>query len=57
VPAKSTADLVALAKAKPGTVNFASAGTGTTAHLAGEYLKHLATIDIVHVPYKGAGPR
>jgi tripartite-type tricarboxylate transporter receptor subunit TctC len=56
VPAKSTADLVALAKAKPGTVNFASAGTGTTAHLAGEYLKHLATIDIVHVPYKGAGP-
>src|SRR5690606_20321783 len=56
VPAKSTADLIALAKAKPGRVNFASAGIGSTAHLAGEYLKHLAGIDIVHVPYKGAGP-
>jgi tripartite-type tricarboxylate transporter receptor subunit TctC len=56
VPAKSTADLIALARAKPGSVNFASAGTGTTAHLAGEYFKHLANIDIVHVPYKGAGP-
>jgi tripartite-type tricarboxylate transporter receptor subunit TctC len=56
VPAKSTADLIALAKAKSGAVNFASAGTGSTAHLAGEYFKHLAGINIVHVPYKGAGP-
>ena len=56
VPAKSVADLVALAKAKPGAVNFASAGTGSTAHLAGELFKSLAAIDIVHVPYKGAGP-
>jgi tripartite-type tricarboxylate transporter receptor subunit TctC len=56
VPAKTVADLVALAKAKPGTVNFASAGTGSTAHLAGELFKSLAAIDIVHVPYKGAGP-
>ena len=56
VPAKSTAELIALAKAKAGGVNFASAGTGSTAHLAGEYFKHLAGIDIVHVPYKGAGP-
>ena len=56
VPAKSTAELVALAKAKPGTVNFASAGNGSTAHLAGELFKALAAIDIVHVPYKGAGP-
>ena len=56
VPAKTTAELIALAKAKPGGVNFASAGTGSTAHLAGEYFKHLAGIDIVHVPYKGAGP-
>ncbi len=56
VPAKSTADLIALAKAKPGGVNFASAGTGTTAHLAAEYFQHMAGIDIVHVPYKGAGP-
>jgi tripartite-type tricarboxylate transporter receptor subunit TctC len=56
VAANSVADLVALAKAKPGGVNFASAGTGSTAHLAGELFKHLAAIDIVHVPYKGAGP-
>ena len=56
VQAKSVAELVALAKAKPGTVNFASAGTGSTAHLAGELFKSLAAIDIVHVPYKGAGP-
>jgi tripartite-type tricarboxylate transporter receptor subunit TctC len=56
VPAKSVSDLVALAKAKPGAVNFASAGTGSTAHLAGELFKSLAVIDIVHVPYKGAGP-
>jgi tripartite-type tricarboxylate transporter receptor subunit TctC len=56
VQAKSVAELVALAKAKPGAVNFASAGTGSTAHLAGELFKSLAGIDIVHVPYKGAGP-
>ena len=56
VQAKSVAELVALAKAKPGTVNFASAGTGSTAHLAGELFKSIAGIDIVHVPYKGAGP-
>jgi tripartite-type tricarboxylate transporter receptor subunit TctC len=56
VQAKSVAELVALAKAKPGTVNFASAGTGSTAHLAGELFKSLAAIHIVHVPYKGAGP-
>jgi tripartite-type tricarboxylate transporter receptor subunit TctC len=56
VQAKSTAELVALAKAKPGAVNFASAGNGSTAHLAGELFKALAAIDIVHVPYKGAGP-
>ncbi|MCB9868182.1 MAG: tripartite tricarboxylate transporter substrate binding protein [Phycisphaerales bacterium] len=56
VPAKSVADLVELARAKPGSLNFASSGLGTTAHLAAEYMKHLAKIDIVHVPYKGAGP-
>ncbi|HYC46324.1 MAG TPA: tripartite tricarboxylate transporter substrate binding protein [Burkholderiales bacterium] len=56
VPAKSVADLVALAKAKPGAINFASSGTGSTAHLAGELFKTLAGINIVHVPYKGAGP-
>jgi tripartite-type tricarboxylate transporter receptor subunit TctC len=56
VPAKSTTDLIALANAKGGSINFASAGTGSTAHLAGEYFKHMAKVDIVHVPYKGAGP-
>jgi tripartite-type tricarboxylate transporter receptor subunit TctC len=56
VPAKSTADLIALAKTKEGAVNFASAGTGSTAHLAGELFKDLARVNIVHVPYKGAGP-
>jgi tripartite-type tricarboxylate transporter receptor subunit TctC len=56
VQAKSVNELVALAKAKPGTVNFASAGLGSTAHLAGELFKHMANVDIVHVPYKGAGP-
>ena len=56
VQAKSVGDLVALAKAKPATVNFASAGNGSTAHLAGELFKTLAAIDIIHVPYKGAGP-
>ena len=56
VQAKTVADLVALAKAKPGAVNFASSGLGSTAHLAGELFKNLAAIDIVHVPYKGAGP-
>lgn len=55
-PAKSAADFVALAKAKPGTLNFASAGTGSTAHLAGELFKAMARIDIMHVPYKGAAP-
>jgi tripartite-type tricarboxylate transporter receptor subunit TctC len=56
VPAKTTADLINIAKSRPGSVNFASAGIGSTAHLAGEYFKHLANINIVHVPYKGAGP-
>jgi tripartite-type tricarboxylate transporter receptor subunit TctC len=54
VPAKSVNELIALAKAKPGAVNFASSGTGSTAHLCAELFKHLAAIDIVHVPYKGA---
>jgi tripartite-type tricarboxylate transporter receptor subunit TctC len=56
VAAKSVKDMIALAKARPGALNFASAGAGSTAHLAGEQFKYLAGIDIVHVPYKGAGP-
>jgi tripartite-type tricarboxylate transporter receptor subunit TctC len=47
--------LVALAKAKPGELNFASSGTGTIPHLSGELFKLLAGIDLVHVPYKGTG--
>lgn len=56
VPAKSVKELVALAKAKPGAINFASSGTGSTAHLCSELFKSMAAINIVHVPYKGAGP-
>jgi len=53
VPAHSVKDLVALAKAKPGSLNFGSAGSGGPTHMAGEMLKSMAQIDIVHVPYKG----
>src|SRR5438552_9610357 len=56
VPAKTVAELVAYAKQNPGRLNFGSAGTGGTIHLAGEMFKQMAGIDIVHVPYKGAGP-
>jgi len=56
VPAKSVAELVALAKANPGKLNFCSAGNGTVPHLAGELFKFRAGIDMVHVPYKGGGP-
>jgi tripartite-type tricarboxylate transporter receptor subunit TctC len=56
VPAKNMAELIALAKAKPGTLNFASSGPGSLPHLAGELLKLTAKIDIVHVPYRGAAP-
>jgi tripartite-type tricarboxylate transporter receptor subunit TctC len=53
VAAKSMPELLALAKARPGALNFASAGSGGPTHLAGEVLKSLAHIDIVHIPYKG----
>jgi len=56
VPAKNMAELVALAKAQPGKLNFASAGVGGRPHLAGELFKLAAKIDIVHVPYRGAAP-
>jgi len=55
VAAKSVQELVALAKAKPGQLNFASSGIGGTTHLAGELFKVVAGVDIVHVPYKGTG--
>jgi tripartite-type tricarboxylate transporter receptor subunit TctC len=56
VPARSMGELIALAKADPGKLNFASSGHGLAAHLAGELFKTEAKIDIVHVPYKGAAP-
>ena len=56
VPAKSVQELVAYARANPGRLSFASAGVGTTQHLAGELFKVMAHIDIQHVPYRGAAP-
>ena len=54
VPARNVQELVALAKAKPGSLFYASPGNGSSGHLAGELFKSLAGVDIVHVPYKGA---
>ena len=56
VPAKNVADLVALAKSRPGSLNYGSAGIGTPLHLAAELFKRRADIDIVHISYKGGGP-
>jgi len=54
VPADSLKDFIALAKAKPGAMNYASSGNGTPYHMAGELFKAMAGVDIVHVPYKGS---
>ncbi len=56
VPANNMKELLALAKAQPGKLNFASSGPGSLPHLAGEMFKLTAKIDIVHVPYRGAAP-
>jgi len=56
VPASNMSELIALARAQPGKLNFASSGPGSLPHLAGELLKLTAKIDIVHVPYRGAAP-
>jgi tripartite-type tricarboxylate transporter receptor subunit TctC len=56
LPVKSVKDLIALARAKPGQLNYASAGTGNATHLAGELFNSLARVNLVHVPYKGSGP-
>ena len=56
VPASNVQQLVQLARSRPGQLNYASSGNGTTAHLAGEMLKSMAKINIVHVPYKGTVP-
>ena len=53
LPVQSVADLVRLAKQKPGQINFGSPGNGTPPHLAGELFKHMAGIDVTHIPYKG----
>ena len=54
VPAKNLNELLALARARPGTLNYGSSGPGSNYHMAGELLKHLSGVDIVHVPYKGS---
>src|SRR6185312_10329872 len=54
-PAKTVAEFIAYAKANPGKVNMASGGIGTTNHVAGELLKAMAGIDMIHVPYRGDG--
>ena len=56
IPASNLAEFVALAKKEPGKYSFSSGGNGSSAHLSGEYLKMLAGIDLLHVPYKGATP-
>src|SRR5262245_16505122 len=56
VPVKTLKDVIALAKAKPGQLNYASAGSGTGTHMSAELLKQMTGIDIVHIPYKGGGP-
>src|SRR6185503_11604557 len=54
--AKSLKELIALAKAKPGTLNYASAGAGSSPHMSMELLKYMAGIDLQHIPFKGTGP-
>jgi len=56
LPVRSVHELIALAKAKPGTLTFASGGNGTTHHLSGELFKRMAGVDMTHVPYKGNAP-
>ncbi len=56
LPAKTVKEFIALAKAKPGTLNFSSSGNGTVLHLTTELFRSMAGIDLVHVPYKGAAP-
>ena len=56
LPASNVKELIALAKAKPNSLNYASSGNGSSPHLAGELLKMMAGIEMVHVPYKGGGP-
>jgi len=56
VPAKSVKDVIALAKAQPGKLTYASSGNGTSIHLSGELFKSMAGVDMLHIPYKGSAP-
>jgi len=56
LPAKSVKELIALAKARPGALNYAAGGSGSSGHLAAELFKSMAKVDIVRIPYKGQGP-
>lgn len=56
LPVRTVRELIAVAKARPGQINYASGGSGAATHLAGELLKLTAGVDMTHVPYKGAGP-
>jgi tripartite-type tricarboxylate transporter receptor subunit TctC len=56
LPVKTVRELIALAKAKPGQINYASGGNGSTPHLAAELFKTMTSVDLVHIPYKGTGP-
>lgn len=56
LPVRSVKDLIALAKAKPGQITYASGGAGASNHLAAELFKYMAAVDLLHVPYKGGGP-
>jgi tripartite-type tricarboxylate transporter receptor subunit TctC len=55
IPAKTVGELIALAKAQPGKLSFASSGAGSSTHLSGELFKSMAGIDVLHIPYKGSG--
>jgi len=55
LPVRTTKELIALAKSKPGQLNYGSGGSGTPAHLTGELFRYMAKVNIVHVPYKGTG--
>ncbi|MBI4189851.1 MAG: tripartite tricarboxylate transporter substrate binding protein [Betaproteobacteria bacterium] len=56
LPVKTVKEFIALAKSRPGKINFGSAGTGSTTHMVGELFKLMAKVDLTHVPYKGTGP-
>jgi tripartite-type tricarboxylate transporter receptor subunit TctC len=56
IPVRSVKELIALARARPGQLNYGSAGQGTTSHMAMELFRSMAKVDLLHVPYKGSGP-